>query len=157
VDIGDLGTITASLTGFAALFAVARATVEYRRQGAQKRAELFADIRKRLKSDSRFARLTEYLVSDDPLLEGVPFIDKWDFLGLIEEVGLLTNSGLIHEEVSHHMFAFYALRCDESAHFWRGAKPIDRTHPNWAVFNDYVSQMRLLSSHIVYDRKRFRF
>jgi hypothetical protein len=118
---------------------------------------LFADIRKRLKADPRFARLTELLVGDDPALEHVPFIDKWDFLGLIEEVGLLTNSGLIREEVSHHMFAYYAILCDASAHFWRGAKPIDRTHPNWAVFRDYVERMRALGSRIVYDRATFRF
>lgn len=155
--VADVGPIAAVLTGVAAVVAVARATVEYRRQGAQKRAELFADIRKRLKAEPRFARLTELLVVDDPDLETVPFIDKWDFLGLIEEVGLLTNSGLIREEVSHHMFSYYALKCDESTHFWRGPKPIDRTHPTWAVFNDYARRMRDLSTRLVYDRATFRF
>ena len=157
MELADYGSLAAVLTGVAAVFTVARATVEYRRQGAQRRAELFADIRKRLKSEPRFARLTELLVSDDEALASLPFIDKWDFLGLIEEVGLLTNTGLIREEVSHHMFAYYALRCDASTHFWRGSKPIDRTHPNWAVFNDYVARMRELSGRIRYDRRTFRF
>ncbi len=157
MTLADVGAWAAVVTGVAAVVTAARATIEYRRQGAQKRAELFADIRKRLKAEPRFARLTELLVTDDPTLEAMPFIDKWDFLGLIEEVGLLTNSGLIREEVSHHMFAYYAVKCADSVHFWRGPKPIDRTHANWAVFNDYVARMRDLSTRLVYDRATFRF
>lgn len=157
LTLSEAAAWAAVATGLAAVVTAARASVEYRRLGAQKRAELFADIRKRFKGEPRFARLTELLVDDDPALETVPFIDKWDFLGLIEEVGLLTNSGLIDEAVSHHMFAYYALAADRSQHFWQGPKPLRRDDPNWRVFGAYCARMRDVGTRLHGSPTTYRF
>ena len=85
-----------------ALFSFANGILEYIRQGAQKRVEQFVALRRRLKENPAFYEICSLLVYDDILLRDVPAQDKRDFLGLIEEVALLSNSGLIRERFQNH-------------------------------------------------------
>jgi hypothetical protein len=107
-DIKDVATIVGAVI---ALLALIKGLVEYIKQGAQKRAEHFLTMRKRLKENDVFKHICELLEMDDPELINVPFKDKRDFLGLFEEVAIGMNSGLIRLAVAHYMFGYYAIRC----------------------------------------------
>src|SRR5712691_9258806 len=103
---GSAGTVIA-------LGALLNGVIEYGAQGAQKRAEQFFVIRKRLFENPTFTRVCTLLRKEaeeqaTPAelqdLETCPFEDKFEFLALFEEVALMMNSGLIREPVAHNMF-----------------------------------------------------
>ena len=112
---------------------------EFRRQGSQKRAEHFLEVRNKLRTDPRFQNIVNMLENDAPELSQVPFIDKRDFLGAFEEVALLMNSGLIRPEVAYYMFGYDSLRCWESEHFW---SDVNRDSRYWALFKRFSLQMK---------------
>ena len=150
-DIKDVATILGVVI---ALVALIKGLVEYIKQGAQKRAEHFLTMRKRLKENDVFKHICALLEMDDPELINVPFKDKRDFLGLFEEVAIGMNSGLIKLSVAHYMFGYYAIRCWESQHFW---KDVNRDSIYWIVFKDFVKQMNELEKAFRFRRRKFRF
>lgn len=151
MDAKDFATVVAA--GIA-LLTLVKGVIEYVHQGAQKRSELFTSMRIRFKDDSKFKEICDLLEGDDSALELIPFKDKRDFLGFFEEVALLLNSGLLRPTVAHYMFGYYALRCSGSVHFWT---TVNRQSPYWALFNDFVEQMKVVESSFVYRRKSMRF
>lgn len=56
--------------------------------------------------------------------------------------------------VSHYMFGYYALRCWESQHFWAD---VNRDSSYWALFRDFVEQMKQAEDSFKYERERFTF
>ena len=112
-------------------------------------------ISRRLKEEPSFAQLCDLLEGDDSKLEDVPFRDKREFLGLFEEVALMLNSGIIRPGVAHYMFAYYAIRCAESQHFWK--KNANRNSKYWALFNDFVARMKQVEDTFVFSRSKLRF
>ena len=124
-----------TLAGFIlALVTLLKGILEYSRQGAQKRAEHFLEMRKRLKENKLFKEICALLEGDSPQLREVPFKEKRDLLGFFEEVALMVNSGLIRKEVAHYMFGYYAIRCWESDHFWND---VNRGSIYWRVFKEF--------------------
>ena len=150
-DIKDVATILGVVI---ALLALINGLVEYIKQGAQKRAEHFLTIRKRLKENDAFKHICALLENDAPELINVPFKDKRDFLGLFEEVAIGMNSGLIKLTVAHYMFGYDAIRCWESQHFWKG---VSRDSIYWIVFKDFVKQMKETEKAFRFRRSKFRF
>jgi hypothetical protein len=76
-----------------ALVTLVKGFIEFTAQGAQKRVEQFASMRKRFKDDTGFKEICDLLETDHPKLREVPFKDKRDFLGFFEEIALMLNSG----------------------------------------------------------------
>ena len=151
----DLATDIAAIIGAAiALMTLVTGLAEYRRQGAQGRVERFVEIRKRLKEDEAFKNIAELVEADSPRLKEIPFRDKRDYLGLLEEVALHLNSGLIRKEVAHYMFGYYAIRCWKSRYFW---KNVNRDSYYWALFRDFVSEMEKVERSSAFERRKFRF
>lgn len=146
--------ITASATGIAAAGALLFALFEYRRQGAQKRAEHFSELRKRLKENETFRHIFSLLEVDDPELLEFPFEDKRDLLGLMEEVALGVNSRLIRPEVAHYMFGYYAIRCWQSDNFWHD---INRKSPYWSLFATFAKRMEKVERSFKYESNKLRF
>ena len=136
-----------------AVVTLAKGIVEYGRQGSQKRAEYFAELRTRLKASDSFKELSALIEVDNPKLESIPFKDKRDFLGFFEEVALMRNSRLISNEVAHYMFGYYAIRCWDSRHFWSG---VNRESLYWTLFREFVDEMRNVEKRFRYSRRRFR-
>jgi hypothetical protein len=153
-QIVDLATVLATIGGGVfALITLFQGLVEYIRQGSQKRAELFMEMRRRLKENESFKEILALLEKDEPALEAIPFKDKRDLLGFFEEIALMTHSGLIRKEVAGYMFGYYAIRCWESEHFWNN---IMRWHDAWSLFRDFVEQMTALEKSFKYERRKFR-
>ena len=147
----DIATIVASLVALVTLFFGVK---EYSRQGATKRAEHFLAMRRRLKENENFKRIARLLETNAIGLRKIPFEDKRDYLGLFEEVALSMNSGLIHKQVAHYMFGYYAIQCWKSENFWDN---INRESIYWRVFRDFVEQMKEVERSFTYHRQNFKF
>lgn len=147
----DLGTILGAVIALAALV---KGVVEYGHQGAQKRAEHFLEMRKRLKENPIFKEMCVLLEVDDPKLVEVPFKEKRDLAGFFEEVALLLNSGLIRLSVAHYMFGYYAIRCWKSNYFWSS---LNRESDSWALLRDFVARMEAVENSFTFRRRVFRF
>lgn len=117
MGLGFIKDIAIILGGIVALFTFINAILEYSRQGAQKRAEQFVMLRRRLKENPAFGNITALLYDDNPELRNIEPQDKRDYLGLLEEVALLMNSRLIRPDVAHYMFGYYVTRCFRSVNF----------------------------------------
>ena len=118
MDITALKDFSIIVGGMVTIFAFANGLLEYRRQGAQKRVEHFTMLRRRLKENPVFKEICSLMFAGDPRLADVDAQDKRDFIGLLEEVALQVNSGLIRPELAHYMFGFYTVKCLESTDFW---------------------------------------
>lgn len=154
LDWSQAKDIAAVIVAIIALFTFAKGVLEYGKQGAQKRAEQFESIRRHFKDNDTFKTLCDLLDRDDLQLRHIPFKDKRDLLGLFEEIALMTNSRIIHKEVSHYMFGYYAIRCWESTNFWAG---VNRNSTYWELFRDYVEQMKKIESSFRFKRRNFKF
>jgi len=140
-----------------ALMTLVGALAEYRRQGAQRRVERFIEIRRRLKEDKVFKKIAGLVEIDSPDLLEVPLQEKRDYLGLLEEVALQMNSGLIRKEVAHYMFGYYALRCSKSKYFWKGRNGIKKDSYYWSLFRYFVSEMEKAERSSTFKRRNFKF
>src|SRR2546423_15449630 len=110
MTLKDMLTLIVAGVGTAvALMTLIKALLEYVQQGRQKRADQFFELKRRLKDNAGFKRIAGQMRQAD--FAKVTFEDKRDFLGLVEEVALVVNSGLIKLEVAHYMFGYYAIRC----------------------------------------------
>ncbi len=154
MGIGILKDIAIIVGAIIALFSFANGILEYIRQGAQKRVEQFVTLRRRLKENPAFYEICSLLVDDDIRLRDVPPQDKRDFMGLLEEVALLSNSGLIRKDVAHYMFGYYAVRCLESVNFWQD---IERESIYWRLFHDFAGEMQKVEKNFRYKRRKLRF
>jgi len=151
----DVAAITGTVI---ALVALGKGVMEYAAQGAQKRAEQFFVMRKRLFENTTFQQICLLLREEDPEKEnpelaGLPFQEKFEFLALFEEVALMMNSGLIREPVAHYMFGYYAIMCWESKHFWQG---LTRESDYWKVFAGFAAAMQRREQDFQYDPCQFR-
>jgi hypothetical protein len=121
-----------------ALLTLAKGLFEYMRQGAQKEADRFIEMRERFKGNQTFSDICLKLEGHDKELEDTPYADKRDFLGFFQELALLVNSGFMPKEIAHYMFAYYARLCWHSDGFWDG---INKYSPHWALFRDFAKEM----------------
>lgn len=116
--------------------------LEYIRQGRQHRAANFVQLRRRFLEDPIFRDLLNLMAADSPELKTTPIQDRRNFVGFLEEVALMVNSGLIREEVAHYMFGYYVLLTDRCENFWDGLDPESQY---WTVFGQFVQLMKSLN------------
>ena len=152
--IAALKDFSIIIGGLITIIAFANGLLEYRRQGAQKRVEHFTLLRRRLKENHIFKEICALMFANDPRLADVNAQDKRDFIGLLEEVALMVNSGLIRPELAHYMFGYYTVKCMESEDFWANLT-LDETY--WKLFHDFANDMKAKESSHTYDRKKLRF
>jgi len=154
MSITDLKDFSIIVGGLVTIFAFVNGLLEYRRQGAQKRVEHFTMLRRRLKENPAFKEICALMFANDPRLAEINAQDKRDFIGLLEEVALQVNSGLIRPELAHYMFGYYTVACLESSHFWANLI-LEGTY--WNLFNDFAREMKARESSHAYDRNKLRF
>ncbi len=144
-----LTLIIAGVAVIVALGTLGQACAEYLRVGRQSRAEMFFELRRRLKEDplGRIAELVDLAGQDDAIgakargsLAKLSLREKRDYVGLFEEVGLMLEWGLVDREVAHYMFGYYAILCAESTAFWSGN--INRWSEYWYRFEDFYREMK---------------
>ena len=150
-DWKDLATILGAILGLATLI---RGLVEYAKQGAQKRAELFTATHKRFKENQALDNITELLEVSNPAIANVPFRERIAYLTFFEEVALLIKSRLIRKEVAHYMLGYYAIRCWENDNFWKG---INRQGEYWALFRSFTEEMKVIEARKPFSVSCFRF
>lgn len=137
-----------------ALITLVKGFFEYVKQGTQKRAEHFLQMRKRFKENEIFRELASLIESKSPKLKKESFKNKRDYLGFFEEIALMINSGLINDQVAHYMFGYYAIQCWHSDYFWGD---VNRDSLYWALFKDFVLKMERIESSFVYEEKKLHF
>jgi len=151
-----VGVVVASIT-------LIMGIVEFVRQGTQKRAEHFIEMKKRFKENERFREISALLENDDPKLASEPYKNKRDYLGFFEEIALMVNSGLIKVEVAYYMFGYYAIKCWKSDNFWKiknksgKSQYINRESQYWILFKNFAEKMVEKQDSFVYKEKLFRF
>jgi len=145
VIIGAVGVTVAVVTAIMAL-------VEFRKQGITKRAEIFLQMRSRLREDASFKEICQMLETDNELLKQISLIEKDRFLGFFEELALIKKSGFINDDVSLYMFGYYAIKCLESENFWVG---LNKSHNLWNLFMDFAHQMKAARDSFTYDGQNF--
>jgi hypothetical protein len=131
----DLAIIAAGLVGFVTFLS---GVLEYGRQGRERRAEQFVQMRRRFLETALFQQILSLLPSDAPELAGIPFQDRRNFLGFLEEVALMVNSGILDESVAHYMFGYYVLLAARSNEIWNG---LDAKSRYWTVFRKFAASM----------------
>ncbi|MDR3691522.1 MAG: hypothetical protein P4L46_19235 [Fimbriimonas sp.] len=116
--------------------------LEFIRQGRQHRATHFVEMRRRFLEDPLFRDILNLLASNPVGLPDTPIQDRRNFVGFLEEVAVMVNSGLIKQEVAHYMFGYYVLLTDRCEPFWEG---LDRGSQYWSVFRRFAKDMDALS------------
>ncbi|MBV6458324.1 MAG: hypothetical protein HONBIEJF_01451 [Fimbriimonadaceae bacterium] len=142
-----LGTIVALVTFFSG-------TWEYVRQGHQHRAQHFVQMRRRFLETPQYREILDLLATNDPALATISVQEKRNFVGFLEEVALMVNSGLIRRDVAHYMFGYYVLLCQRSESFWQG---LDRTSQYWSLFRQFASEMERMGNKVLPSRQPLRF
>lgn len=124
---------------------------EHRMQGKQDRAEYFLEIRHQFRDNPGFQNITEMITQDsDSLLTLSPEM-KANYAGFLEEIGLLSNSGLVRFEVANYIFGFYAIQCWKSKKFWTGLEQDD-----WVVLEDFAKRLEKAKANAKFDSKNFQ-
>jgi hypothetical protein len=134
-------------------FGVLAALLEYRRQGAAKRAEQLLEMRSRLRGNDKFVHICQLLETDAEELRLVPLLDKDNFIGFFEELTLLWNSRVLSDEIVYYMFGYFAIRCWDSTNFWCG---LNRNSLEWSHFRDMNERLKVIRSRFEPSRRRFR-
>jgi len=140
--------------GVLALTTFLSGALEYIRQGHQTRATHFVQMRRRFLEDPMFRQILNKLAMDPESLPDVPIQDRRNFVGFLEEVAVMVNSGLIKPEVAHYMFGYYVLLTEQCEPFWSG---LQRESQYWSVFRRFAEEMRLMHGKELPSPKALRF
>jgi hypothetical protein len=133
--------VTIAGTGLG-LLAAAKGLIEYSEQNAQRRLQLFQDLRRRFEEKPAMQKMRAAIEAQGPnQLRAIAKNDKVDFAAFYEDVALMMNSGLIRPEVAHYWFGFYAVSADEDDAFW---SDLNKELPYWRVFRQFARTMRQL-------------
>jgi len=141
----DWKTVAAVIAAAVALATLMKGTLEYVKQGAQKRTELFLLMRDRYDKFLDICTLLEHQNEPEASkeLRALSFDKKRDFIGFYEELAMMTRGGLIRPAVVHYMFGYYALRCWESDDFWSpSAGGPSRESLYWGLFRSFVERAK---------------
>ncbi len=150
-DAKDFATIAVSLI---TVMIFIKAMHEYMQQGIQKRAQAYFDLERNFLEDKDLREICVLLDTDHPNLSGIPSELKLKFLGFYEQVALMLNSKLIEPAVAHYMFGYYAVRCIDSVHFWKGE---DKDSPYWSLFRHFAQHMKEFENKFCFDNSKLRF
>lgn len=140
--------------GIIALITFLSGLVEYVRRGRQDRAQNFIQMRRRFLETPQYREILDLLQAKDSRLREVSIQEKRNFVGFLEEVALMTNSGLIKREISHYMFGYYVLLAAHSDDFWVG---LDRDSQYWSVFRCFAREMESLQGVGSTDARELSF
>ena len=127
---------------------------EYRKQGAQKRIELYLNVRRKFDDNRTFSEIRQLLDDDDPKVADIPFKDRSDYAAYFEEIALLENTGVIKPDVAFYMFGWEAIQCWNSEPFWKDFPKEDRY---WGLFRMFVKEMQSKELQFQLQYKAFRF
>lgn len=134
----------------AALWGLYKGVIEFRLQGAQKRAEIFLKKQAEYFGNKAFNEIRTLLESNSEALRTVSVEDKRAYLTFFEEVAILRNSKLLNDNLAFYMYGYYAAVCLQSENFWSNIRK-DKAY--WTVFLSFAESMR---DRIAKDREVVR-
>ncbi len=93
-DLKNWVTVVGTVVG---VLVALKGILEYSRQNAMRRLELFQAMRRRFEESQAMLRVRAALESDDDhALASVAKNDKVDFLAFYEDLALMVDSGMMH-------------------------------------------------------------
>ncbi len=149
--INILNEIALFAGGIIALVTVIISVNEYRRQGQQKRVELYLALEKRIVDNPSFQQVRRMLVDENPKVAKLDHKLRTDYAGFFETIAILTYSGFMRREVACHMFSWDAIQCWDSKKFW---EDLDKSDEYWGVLRHFIEEMRRLRPTLKGDPKK---
>ena len=127
--------------------------IEYSKQGTQKRANYFFELRRRFLEKDIFMEICLLCENNDPKIKTISDNDRLMLLDIFEEVAIAMNSNLIRKEVVHYMFGYYVIKCWKCDSFW---EDLDKNSSYWELFHKFVIQMEEMDTKkLKYNHMRF--
>jgi hypothetical protein len=127
--------------------------IEYSKQGTQKRANYFFELRRRFLEKEIFMEICLLCENNDPKIKTISDNDRLMLLDIFEEVAIAMNSNLIRKEVVHYMFGYYVIKCWKCDSFW---EDLDKNSSYWELFHKFVIQMEEMDTKkLKYNHMRF--
>ena len=74
----------------------------------------------------------------------IPSVYRQHLLGFFKEVGILVREGAIDKTHAFHLFAYFAVRCEENEHFWTGGLVKESIY--WETFRKFVRDMKQMEN-----------
>ena len=154
-----LGQISITVGAFLALIPLLtfmRGIVEYIKQGAQKRIEMFLKMKQSFNDNKHFQEISALLNDsmENPELKRFDKKLRGDYATFFEELALLRNSGLLKKELACYMFSYDAILCWDSKVFWDGMSKDDRY---WGILRKFVEEMKEGSKSLDISKGKMRF
>ena len=113
-----------SVTLIIAVVVLLKGLAEYRKKTQLDRANIFLELRQKFKETENFSLIIAHLDALDPALEEVSKSDRLKFLGFLEEVALMNNSGLLDDKIMNQAFGYYVIKVFEHpSMWWEGNQP----------------------------------
>jgi len=106
--------ITVTIATILAALTYLNGVREYKRQSSQKRAELLANMRRRLREDNFFKCICDAIDGREEDIGDAKSGDIWNFIDFLEEIALLVNSKLMSKNLAYDMFGYYAICFSET-------------------------------------------
>lgn len=144
LDIGLIKDLSIILAGVVAVTTFFTGALEYGKRGRQERAEHFVQMRRRFLEATEHREILDMLQANDPAIAQYSIQLKRNFVGFLEEVALMVNSGLIKQQIAHYMFGYYVLLVDRNEAFWVG---MDRNSEYWTLFRRFAAEMKKVEEH----------
>ena len=135
-----------------ALFTFIKAVFEYTRQNANKRVELYLELRRQFKENEKFRHICDLLDCEDPKIAEINFKDRRDFAAFFETIALMTNTGILREDIAHYMFGYSVIQCWNCEYFWKG---FNRGR-YWSLLEYHVKRMEKKEKSFKFKRRNFR-
>lgn len=136
-DLKNWVTVLGTVVG---VLVALKGILEYSRQNAMRRLELFQAMRRRFEESQAMLRVRAALESDDAnALASVTRNDKVDFLAFYEDLALMVDSGMMHPEIAQYWFGFYVVLANEEQAFWADLNP---NLPYWKVVRQFADKMQ---------------
>ncbi|MBO6623211.1 MAG: hypothetical protein JJ892_15165 [Balneola sp.] len=152
MDLDTLKDLATLIGGIVLLLTFVKGTIEYIRQGTQKRVELFLRLDKNFRDNLQFQKIRHLITENNPKVVEQSKKIRSDYAGFFELIALMTNTGLIKKEVSCYMFSSDAILCWENQYFWQD---FDKSDKYWGMLKVYVKEMKELRPKLKMTQKKY--
>jgi len=117
---------------------------EKNKENRLNRLETYLSFEKRFNEQSSFQRFITLLEEDNPDLSNEDTLEKYKFLGFLEEISIAVDNKLLSRELAFYMFGYYAIRAKESEHFntLKEDGKIKWDSVYWRVAKKFVDDMK---------------
>lgn len=151
MDLGTVKDVSIVIAGIVAFVGFLGGIAEYWRRTREIRAAHFIEMRRRFLETPAYKEILDQIVAEDPALGQRSVQERRNFIGFLEEIGLMVDSRLIRAEVAYYMFGHYVRLADGSEHLWTD---LDKGSPYWVVFRRLAGQVKAQNGSLP-DRVRF--